>query len=69
MKLAEYLARENMTITAFSKLSGVPRTTIYEIMAGAGTTASTAFRILLVAPDLELRDLIGDVAAEQMRQR
>lgn len=69
MKLQDFLSAKKLTITAFSRMSGVPRTTIYEIMEGKGTTASTAYKVMAAAPGVELVDLVGDRAAAQISQR
>ena len=60
MTLFDYLKINDITEDAFETLSGVSQTRINAIKNGQGTSAFTAFRIMRVAPEITLFDLIGD---------
>ena len=60
MTLFGYLKINRITEEAFKTLSGVSQTRINAIKNGQGTSAFTAFRIMRVAPEITLFDLIGD---------
>lgn len=66
MTLADYLAIEEITEESFQRLSGVSQTRINAIKNGEGTSAYTAFRIMRVAPEITLFDLIGDRRREEI---
>jgi hypothetical protein len=60
MTLHDYLAVNEITESAFENISGVSQTRINAIKNGQGTSAFNAFRIMRVAPEITLFDLIGD---------
>jgi hypothetical protein len=60
MRLLHYLKREGLSSYQFAALSGVPKSRVHAISQGAGASAYTALKILAVAPEVTLADLIGD---------
>ena len=60
MRLADYLKREGLSSYQFAEISGVPKSRVHAISQGAGASAFTAMKILKVAPEITLADLIGD---------
>lgn len=60
MRLATYLKRENLSSYQFAAISGVPKSRVHAIAQGEGASAFTALKILSVAPEVTLADLIGD---------
>ena len=66
MRLEDYLKRHKMTQTQFSELSGVTLSRVNAICKGEGSSASTAYQIMLAAPEVTLIDLMGDAKREAL---
>jgi len=60
MRLADYLKREGLSSYQFAEISGVPKSRVHAITQGAGASAFTALKIITVAPEVTLADLIGE---------
>lgn len=66
MTLRDYLAVNKLSELEFESISGVSQTRINAIKNGEGTSAFNAFRIMRVAPEITLFDLVGDRRREEI---
>lgn len=66
MTLRDYLAVHKLSELEFESISGVSQTRINAIKNGEGTSAFNAFRIMRVAPEITLFDLVGDRRREEI---
>jgi hypothetical protein len=66
MTLSDYLTINAITEEEFEGISGVSQTRINAIKNGEGTSAFTAFKIMLAAPEITLFDLVGERRREEI---